>query len=178
MAAGASLQYGPTDEYGVAHGAPKTTMSAPRRRSTVAAGSPRKVSSSVALNIEPRLAIATAWPIGTTRVACAAAVISAFVTVRDHHGAGSGISGHIAADQGTFPIDTSRFHETVRYEFGDGRGRQSRNQVGVALRATWPESMDAGDGGASGRRSGAGRRAHASVDPDGVGGFAARRPCR
>src|SRR3954447_21307817 len=63
MAAGASLQYGPTDAYGVAHGAPNTTMSAPSRRSTVAGGSPRNVSSSVALNIEPRLAIATAWSI-------------------------------------------------------------------------------------------------------------------
>src|SRR3954451_4544976 len=128
MAAGASLQYGPTDEYGVGHGAPKTTMSAPRRRSTVAAGSPRKVSSSVALNIEPRLAIATAWPIATTPVACAAAVISAFVTLRDHNESASGGIGYIAADQGTFPIDMSPFHETVRYELRDGRGRQARNQ--------------------------------------------------
>jgi hypothetical protein len=54
------LQYGPTDEYGVAHGAPITTMSAPSSESNAADEKPRKLPESPAPNIEPRLAIATA----------------------------------------------------------------------------------------------------------------------
>ena len=48
IAVGASLQYGPTDEYGVAHGAPITTTSAPCRVVGRAAdGRPRNVPESV-----------------------------------------------------------------------------------------------------------------------------------
>src|ERR1700741_61145 len=43
IAAGASLQYGPTDTYGVAQGAPITTASAPPSSSGVAEGKPRNV---------------------------------------------------------------------------------------------------------------------------------------